>query len=248
MFVLGEDEKMDNWFEDCSSIRKHRFRCSETEQTCLTVLSIGDNIPQCIKSNHDEYSEKYNLELSRLTCISRDSVDCIFLRQYIAESYILDNNITEEVDGLINFWNYCDSFWDKSYGTDEIDCHQWKCPLHYSNHMFYQCQTGQCISKNWLCNGEWDCSDGSDEESIQLLTEDTVGEHNLKLFQLLGTNLTEQKSECLKKNSERPFMQFCDIKTEYPCLLANVDNALNFRLNRPCINLTQLGDGHVWIR
>ena len=96
---------MDNWFEDCSSIRKHRFRCSETEQTCLTVLSIGDNIPQCIKSNHDEYSEKYNLELSRLTCISRDSVDCIFLRQYIAESYILDNNITEEVDGLINFWN-----------------------------------------------------------------------------------------------------------------------------------------------
>ncbi|CAF4147052.1 unnamed protein product [Rotaria sp. Silwood2] len=127
------DETRDNWFEDCSSIQKHRFRCSETEQTCLTVLSIGDN--------HPTY--------------------------------------------------------------------------------------------------------GSDEEGIQLLTERTVGEHNLKLFQLLGTNLTEQKSRYLKENSKRSFMQFCDIKTEYASLLANVDDALNFRLNRPCINLTQLGDGRV---
>ncbi|CAF4893902.1 unnamed protein product [Rotaria sp. Silwood1] len=198
----GGDETMDNWFEDYSSIRKHRFRCSETEQTCLTVLSIGDNRP----------------------------------------GY---TNTTEKVDNSIKFWNYCDSYWEKSYGADEIDCQQWKCPLHYSARRFYQCQTGQCISENWLCNGEWDCSDGSDEEGIQLLTEHTVGGHNLKLFQLLGTNLTEQKSRCLKKNSERSFMRFCDIKTEYACLLANVDDALNFRLNRPCINLTQLGDGHV---
>ncbi|CAF2455285.1 unnamed protein product [Rotaria sp. Silwood2] len=156
-----------------------------------------------------------------------------------------DTNTTEKIDNSIKFWNYCDSYGEKSYGADEIDCQQWKCPVHYSARRFYQCRTGQCISENWLCNGEWVCSDGSDEEGIQLLTERTVGEHNLKLFQLLGTNLTEQKSRCLKENSKRPFMQFWDIKTEYACLLANVDDALNFRLNRPCINLTQLGDGRV---
>ncbi|CAF2888207.1 unnamed protein product [Rotaria sp. Silwood2] len=156
-----------------------------------------------------------------------------------------DTNTTEKIDHSIKFWNYCDSYWEKSYGADEIDCQQWKCPLHYFARRFYQCRTGQCISENWLCNGKWDCSDGSDEEGIQLLTERTVGEHNLKLFQLLGTNLTEQKSRYLKENSKRSFMQFCDIKTEYASLLANVDDALNFRLNRPCINLTQLGDGRV---
>ncbi|CAF4403477.1 unnamed protein product, partial [Rotaria magnacalcarata] len=158
---------------------------------------------------------------------------------------IADTNTTEKVDNSIKFWNSCDSYWEKSYGADEIDCHQWKCPSHYTVKQFYQCQSGQCISENWLCNGVWDCSDGSDEEGIQLLTEHTVGEHNLKLFQLLKTNLTQQKNRCLKENPERSFAQFCDIATEYPCLLANVDDPLSFRLNRPCINLRQLGDGRV---
>ncbi|CAF3477340.1 unnamed protein product [Rotaria socialis] len=241
------DETMDNWFDDYSysSIQKHRFQCSETEQTSLTVMSIGDNRADCKKSNYDEYSEKHNTELNHLKCVSRDSADCIFIRQYIAESSIEDTNNTEKVDNSMKFWNYCDSYWEKSYGADETDCHQWKCPSHYTSKEFYQCRSGQCISNNWLCNGEWDCSDGSDEEGIQLLTEHTIGEHNLKLFQLLKTNLTQLKNRCLKKNSERPFTQFCDRETEYPCLLANVDDPMNFRLNRPCINLRQLGDGRA---
>ncbi|CAF4935428.1 unnamed protein product [Rotaria socialis] len=247
MFFLAADETMDNWFGDYSdsSIQKHRFRCSETEQTSFTVMSIGDNRVNCKKSNHDEYSEKYNVELNHIKCVSRDSADCIFFRQYIAESSIEDTDNTEKVDNSMKFWNSCDSYWEKSYGADETDCHQWKCPSHYTFKEFYQCRSGQCISENRLCDGVWDCSDGTDEEGIQLLTEHTVGEHNLKLFQLLKTNLTQQKNRCLKENSVRSFAQLCDITTEYPCLLANVDDPLSFRLNRPCINLRQLGDGRV---
>lgn len=236
---------MEHWHEDCSSIRKHRFQCSHIEQTCLTILAIGDNRADCKKSNRDEYSAEYNLELRNLKCTSRDSSDCIFLRQYIAELSNVDANITETTDGSIKFWNYCDSSWEKSYGTDEMNCHEWKCPVHYTAQQYYRCQTGQCISHKWLCNGEWDCADGSDEEGIQLLTEYTINEHNSKLFRSLRTSLTEMKSQCSKANSERALKQLCDIKTEYPCLLANVDDPWNFQLNRPCIHLTQLGDGHA---
>ncbi|CAF1016671.1 unnamed protein product [Didymodactylos carnosus] len=40
------------------------------------------------------------------------------------------------------------------------------------------------------------------------------------------------------------FKWVCD-GTQYPCLLANVSNALNFDLYPPCINLTQIGDGRI---
>jgi hypothetical protein len=30
----------------------------------------------------------------------------------------------------------------------------------------WQNRTGQCIKANWILDGEWDCSDASDEEGI----------------------------------------------------------------------------------
>ncbi|CAM4847618.1 unnamed protein product, partial [Rotaria magnacalcarata] len=63
----------------------------------------------------------------------------------------------------LSFYRYCDSFWDLPEHVDEDSsaCRQWICPKHE-----YQCQTGQCIPVDWICDGEWDCSDASDEEAI----------------------------------------------------------------------------------
>lgn len=113
-------------------------------------------------------------------------------------------------------------------------CKQWKC-----NPGYYQCQTGQCIPSRWLCNNVWDCSDGSDEEGFQLI--DNISEHNLKVI----ANVTEMRNQCSRINSISAFSKECDPTSEYPCLLANVTNALDFKINRPCINLTQVGDGHI---
>jgi hypothetical protein len=85
--------------------------------------------------------------------------------------------------------------------------------------------------------GEWDCSDASDEQRLFLQINDFVDEHNKKLL-----NFTEKKTRCFERYSEQALSNICNITLEYPCLLANVDEPLNFTLNRPCIQLEQIGD------
>jgi hypothetical protein len=88
--------------------------------------------------------------------------------------------------------------------------------------------------------GEWDCSDASDEQRLFLQVSDFIHEHNRQLL-----NFTEVKRRCFEQYSEQSFSNICNITLEYPCLLANVDDPLNFASNRPCIKLEQIGDKRV---
>jgi hypothetical protein len=241
-FNLGDDEQAP-WYSNCSSVRKYRFQCSQNEPTCLVVWFVSNSANNCKKNIRDEYSAELNLDLQNVECQQRDSDGCKFLRNYIQQSSIsfVDNSTAIDTANIsfgvkTTFWRYCNSIWDLNYGIDEMaeSCKYWKC-----NQNYYQCQTGQCIPLNWLCNNVWDCSDGSDEEGFQLIAN--LSEHNSKII----SNLTEMKEKCAKKNSIRSFSNQCDVTREYPCLLANVKNALDFETNRPCINLTQIGDGYV---
>ena len=86
--------------------------------------------------------------------------------------------------------------------------------------------------------GEWDCSDGSDEQRLQIIHH--FNEHNSKLM-----NLTELKEQCDKQYrlDNIPFSNICNISSEYPCFRTGIDDPLNVTKHRPCINLTQIGDG-----
>ncbi|CAF0979211.1 unnamed protein product [Didymodactylos carnosus] len=133
--------------------------------------------------------------------------------------------------------NYCDVNWDLSFGSDELPeyCTDWRCSTNY-----YQCvRSKQCIPIEWVCNGVWDCNDGSDEEAIQLQT--VLSDHNSKVIM----NLMQMKSLCREKNVNRPFDMLCNYTHKYPCLLVDVDESFNFTSNRPCIHLSQIGDGRV---
>ncbi len=178
-----------------------------------------------------------------MKCQQQTPDGCKLLRKYIEQSStsFVDNSTTGNTAEVslgvtISFWRYCNSIWDANYGTDEMaeSCRYWKC-----NEDYYQCQTGQCIPLNWLCNNVWDCSDGSDEEGFQLIAN--LSNHNSKYI----SNFTEMKQKCAEANAISSFSKECDVTREYPCLLANVTNALDFTTNRPCINLTQIGDGYV---
>jgi hypothetical protein len=207
------------------------------------VWSVGDDWPDCLPNQRDEYSIEYSIQLSSLVCQQQGSDSCKLIRKYIeqsstsfVENLITNNSITVSLGVTTPFWHYCNSLWELNYGTDEAteSCQQWKC-----NPSYYQCQTGQCIPSKWLCNNVWDCSDGSDEEGFQAIAN--FSQHNLKII----VDVTEMRDKCIEKNSINAFSKQCNITQEYPCLLANVKNALDFKTNRPCINLTHIGDGHV---
>ena len=242
IFNLGDDENI-QWHPNCSSIRKHRFQCSQNESTCLLVWVVGNAFDNCITNRRDEYVAELNLDLSSVICQQQKPDGCKLLRKYIQQSstsfvdHSSTSNTAEVSLGVMtSFWRYCNSIWDLYYGADEMakSCKYWKC-----NQDYYQCQTGQCIPLNWLCNNVWDCSDGSDEEGFQLIAN--LSDHNSKFI----LNLTAMKEKCAKANAISSFSKECDMTREYPCLLANVTNALDFTINRPCINLTQIGDGYV---
>lgn len=100
-----------------------------------------------------------------------------------------------------------------------------------------QCQTGQCIDLHWVCDGEWDYADASDEEAIFLIK--TWSFHNAQLLSRLNHSL----DLCNKRYSQGPFSTICNISFEFGCYLSNVSNPLEINTYRPCINLTQIGDG-----
>ncbi|CAF3745229.1 unnamed protein product [Rotaria sp. Silwood1] len=67
-----------------------------------------------------------------------------------------------------------------------------------------------------------------------------MSEHNRQL----GSNLSTKVEQCHQMyDHKQPFDKFCDFQYEFPCLLNNVTDPTDIFTNRPCINLTQIGDG-----
>lgn len=70
-------------------------------------------------------------------------------------------------------------------------------------------------------------------------------DHNKKV----GLDLTEMKSKCSQQYrlNNTPFSTVCNISFEFPCFRRDAmgSDLFNFTKNRPCINITQIGDGII---
>jgi hypothetical protein len=93
-------------------------------------------------------------------------------------------------------------------------------------------------------DSDWDCPHASDDIDIFKIIE--LSEHNARLHSQAW--LWERKEDRIaSKYSVSPslFPTLCNRTTEYECILVSVYDPLNFTVNRPCINLTQIGDGVI---
>jgi hypothetical protein len=147
----------------CPQIQRHRLQCSSSELSCLLAGAVGDWLSLC-SNGRDEFDEERDIALfENIVCKKRTDSGCIYLRKYIQTSSENNPNIMTVVDKsisivhqdlttIIPFRSYCNSFFDTNSAVDESAelCKQWTC-LNDE----YQCLSGQCISQEWLCDGQF---------------------------------------------------------------------------------------------
>jgi hypothetical protein len=231
----GEDE-LDG--QECYMTKQHRLNCSGNESLCLLLSRIGDDVADC-KEGNDEYIRQLKWNLVDRPCRERNSLECNVLKSYIQSP---SSVAMTENNKVLPFRQYCDTLWQLPKGFDESLCNNWKCPKDQ-----YQCLSGHCIRLYSVIDPldmEWHCPDASDNMGLLGITH--LSEHNSELVSY--DELQFKKTNIIDYNGGRddvPFTTFCDERKEYGCILANVDDPLNFTINRPCINLTQIGNGII---
>ena len=231
----GEDERPQQMKTCTNRVHHHRFHCSSEFETCLPVKVLGDSVAHCTNRD-DEFAYGSWESLSTTKCDQLEDDECRFLREYILRSgdRFNNNNTSAMTNTKMSFRSYCNTFWDLKDQSDEsfAICQSWTCAQNE-----FQCRSGQCISKHYVCDGEWDCNDASDE---------LFGTNHLSLHNQI-INLTENQKKCATNMSSKvqPFDIFCNITTEYPCLLINFTEISDISHTRPCISMNQIGDGKM---
>ncbi|CAF4059973.1 unnamed protein product [Adineta steineri] len=241
--------RLSNHFDETTIISpiqnrsNHCLNCltREQEAICVPIFHINTGLLMCTHGE-DKYLREPNIALKTLKCNNKDATECHIIRSHVIQPSINKNNMTSMAQvssaKVLPFAQYCDTFSDTAISIDENveHClHKWSCADNE-----YRCLTGQCIPFVWLCDGEWDCSDASDEQRLLLQVGNFTDKHNQ-----LVLNFTKIWTSCFERYKKQPFANLCNITIQYPCLLANVDDPLNFTLNPPCIELERIGNGHV---
>ena len=206
----------------CDRVRRHRFRCSIEEPTCLSVTAVGNQYDDC----HNRFDELWlgaNRKLSDMRCNVQSNGECSLLREYIDRSWTLTNGIETSSQLRIAFHFYCDRFWNVESREEEdlVECRQWwVCPEDQ-----WQCKTGQFIDKDWRRDNDWDCGDASDEHHQLNLTTQQI----LHPVPIHGSDVQgyAMPKTC---NQTRPFL--CPSPRASPERFS-------------CIDLTQIGDNQI---
>ena len=207
----------------CSRVRRHRFRCSIDQSTCLSVTTLGDQKNDCENRFDEVWFGHTGRKLSDIHCNDQSTDECSLLRQYLEQSWTSTNRNGMRAERRIAFRFYCDTFWNLDSGEDEDleECRRWwTCPDDQ-----WRCQNGQCIDKRWRDDGDWDCADASDAHGVLKNVTERILQQALE-----GTSDSQGYSVPTTCNKTRPF-------------LCPSPQASRERFS--CISLDQIGDQHI---
>jgi hypothetical protein len=206
----------------CSHVRRHRFRCSNEQRTCLSVTKLANQRTDC-DNRFDELWLGAHMKLSDINCDNEWQYGCAILRHYITQSWTSTD--TNDIDPAfqIPFRSYCDTFWNLHSKEDEnlIECRKhWICTSDQ-----WQCQSGQCIELTWLSDNEWDCADASDEWNVFHMSIKQI--QQVPSMQMNNYSLAIDERTCNETHS-------------FLCLPSHVA-----RQAQSCISNKQIGDSHI---
>ncbi|CAF3833592.1 unnamed protein product, partial [Rotaria sp. Silwood1] len=153
----------------------------------------------------------------------------------------------------------------------QYDEHCWNDSLTFNGRLYAVnpdlcASRGQCISQYRIYDGHEDCVVPSDERLIleNSYCTENVGSYRFQCFNdehaclplsQLGSGVSEcsnnydetwydaRRELCRTRYTQSPFSEICSISFEFGCYLSHVLDPLDIQSNRPCINLTQIGDG-----
>ena len=209
--------------KSCQYVRRHRLRCSTLQPTCLSIMALGDENPNC-NNGFDELWLGTGRRVSNMNCNDREKDECSLLRQYVAQSSGSVNDSANISQVSIPFRSYCDTFWNLDLREDEniTECREWWiCPEDQ-----WRCRTGQCIDRRWVSDTETDCADASDEQM--------VFDHSVRRIQIQAALINSSNSVLLLIPSN------CNSTGLFFCLSSRSSNRVI-----SCIDQSQLGDNVI---
>ena len=219
-----EDEKNPSElvFTSCSTVQRHRFRCSIEQASCLPPIALADLPNQCIDTNH-ELSRVIQIGVWKAQCNTQLKKDCSLLRRLIESSWNHSLHNVTSLQGTdvqkIPFRNYCDTFQDLPSNQDENSAmcqYLWTCVPEQ-----WKCHSGQCIDYTWVLDGKWDCFDGSDEETIFAVG---FNQSHPNYKWLIGPSLIGRFEE---KYGDSWVIRMCDAAIAFSCFTRNVSRTSN---------------------